>query len=255
MDAHAAYPPTYVPRLVEALEQYGADNVGGVLRTLPAGRGAVARAIAVAMSHPFGVGTSRFRIGTSTPRWVDTIAFFCVRREVFDRVGLFDEGLPRNQDGEFNGRLIKQGGRILLLPNVESQYYARATLRQTARMFYQYGYFKPLAAKKLGRVMTLRQLVPPLFVLGLLASSFVDALWRPANLAFEIVGGSYLLVVAGAMVHATVKQGPRVGLALGAVLPVMHVSYGVGFWRRVLELLLPRRWGRSDQVDEPPLSR
>lgn len=255
MDAHVVYPPDYVSKLVAALQKYGADNVGGVLRTLPAGPGAMARAIAVAMAHPFGVGTSYFRIGTSTPRWVDTIAFFCVRREMFDLVGMFDEELIRHQDGEFNARLIKRGGRILLVPDVESQYYARATLRQTARMFYQYGYFKPLVAKKLGRVMTFRQLVPPLFVLGLVASGLAALLWGPAIYAFAAIAGSYALVVAGAALQAALKRGPAVGLALAVVLPVLHVSYGTGFWRRVVELLIPSRRAAPEHAAELPLSR
>jgi len=255
MDAHVLYPRHYISRLVAALEKYGADNVGGVLRTLPSGDGALPRAIALAMSHPLGVGTSYFRIGTDTPRWVDTIAFFCIRRETFDLVGLFDEELIRDQDDEFNARLIKRGGRILLVPNVESQYYARATLRQTARMFYQYGYFKPLMAKKLGRVMTLRQLVPPLFVLALAVAGVTALLWPPAALALALVGGSYAAVVLGSAVGASWRHSPGVGLALSAVLPVMHVSYGFGFWRRVVELLLPTRRTSAKPAAELPLSR
>jgi len=209
----------------------------------------------VGMSHPFGVGTSYFRIGTDTPRWVDTIAFFCIRRETFDLVGLFDEELIRHQDGEFNARLIKRGGRILLVPDVESRYYARATLRQTARMFYQYGYFKPLVAKKLGRVMTLRQLVPPLFVLALAVTGVTALLWPPAALALALVGGSYAAVVLGSAVRASWQHSPGVGLALTAVLPVMHVSYGFGFWRRVVELLLPTGRTSAKRAAELPLSR
>jgi len=255
MDAHVIYPRNYISRLVAALYEFAADNVGAVLRTLPANQTPMGRAIAVGMSHPFGVGTSYFRIGTDTPRWVDTIAFFCIRRETFDLVGLFDEELIRHQDGEFNARLIKRGGRILLVPDVESQYYARATLRQTARMFYQYGYFKPLVAKKLGRVMTLRQLVPPLFVLALAVTGATALLWFPAALALAVVGGSYAAVVLGSAVRAAWQHGPGVGLALAAVLPVMHVSYGFGFWRRVVELLLPTRRTSAERAAELPLSR
>lgn len=255
VDAHATYPTHYVSRLVAALEEYGADNVGGVLRTLPGGKGAMAEAVAIAMAHPFGVGSSRFRIGTSTPRWVDTVAFFCVRRELFDRVGLFDEELIRDQDGEFNGRVIKQGGRILLVPDVELQYYARPTLRQTARMFYQYGYFKPFVARKLGRVMTLRQLVPPLFLAALVFSGVFSVIWPWASLGFALISGSYVLVVGGAAIHTALKRRPRVGLALAAVLPVMHVCYGVGYWRGILSLVIPRRQEATAPVTDTPLTR
>jgi glycosyltransferase involved in cell wall biosynthesis len=255
MDAHVVYPRNYVSRLVAALDEFSADNVGAVLKTLPANQTAMGKAIAIGMSHPFGVGTSYFRIGTDQPRWVDTIAFFCIRRATFDRVGMFDEELIRHQDGEFNARLIKAGGRILLIPDVVSYYYARATLRQVGRMFYQYGYFKPLVAKKLGRFMTVRQLIPPGFVLGLLATGVAALLWKPAVLLFALVAGSYAAVVLGSAVQTALKQGPAVGLALAAVLPVIHVSYGTGFWRRVIELLLPARRSAAERAAELPLSR
>ncbi len=255
MDAHVVYPKNYVSRLVAALDEFGADNVGAVLKTLPANQTAMGRAIAFGMSHPFGVGTSYFRIGTDQPRWVDTIAFFCIRRATFERVGMFDEELIRHQDGEFNARLIKAGGRILLIPDVVSYYYARATLRQVGRMFYQYGYFKPLVAKKLGRFMTVRQLIPPGFVLGLLATGVAALVWKPGLLLFALVAGSYSAVVLGSAVQTALKEGPAVGLALAAVLPVIHVSYGTGFWRRVVELLLPSRRAAAERAAELPLSR
>src|SRR5512146_286819 len=249
MDAHVVYPRNYVSRLVAALDEFGADNVGAVLRTLPANQTAMGKAIAIGMSHPFGGGTSYFRIGTDQPRWVDTIAFFCIRR------AMFDEELIRHQDGEFNARLIKSGGRILLIPDVVSYYYARATLRQVGRMFYQYGYFKPLVAKKLGRFMTVRQLIPPGFVLGLLVTGAAALLWKPALILFGLVAGSYAGIVLGSAVQTGLKQGPAVGAALAAVLPVIHVSYGVGFWRRVVELLLPSRRTSTERAAELPLSR
>lgn len=255
MDAHVVYPRNYVSRLVAALDEFGADNVGAVLRTLPANQTSMAKAIAIGMSHPFGVGTSYFRIGTDQPRWVDTIAFFCIRRATFDRVGMFDEELIRHQDGEFNARLIRSGGRILLIPDVVSYYYARATLRQVGRMFYQYGYFKPLVAKKLGRFMTVRQLIPPGFVLALVATAVAALLWKPALLLFGLVAGSYAAVVLGSALQTALKQGPAVGSALAAVLPVIHVSYGAGFWRRVVELLLPARRTAAERAAELPLSR
>ena len=93
MDAHVEYPRDYISALVALLEESGADNVGGVCRTLPANDSPIARAVALGMSHPLGVGNSHFRIGTSENRWVDTVPFGCYRREVFDRIGTFDEEL------------------------------------------------------------------------------------------------------------------------------------------------------------------
>jgi len=252
MDVHVLYPPEYIPRLVEALQTSGADNVGAVLVTRAANDKPMPRAIAVALSHPFGVGNSYFRIGVTAPRWVDTIAFFCCRRSLFDRVGMFDEELVRHQDGEFNARLIGQGGRILLLPHVRSYYYARGSLRQVGRMYFQYGYFKPLVARKLGRIMTLRQMVPPLFVATLITAALAG-IWLPAAAVLAAgIAGSYATVIAACSIGAARRHGVKCALALAVVFPVLHVSYGVGFLRRLVELVaLPR----SQRVAELPLSR
>src|SRR5947207_6725593 len=134
VDAHGVYPPNYIPALVAALEQTGADSVGGVLVTLPANDTAIAQGIAIAMSHPFGVGNSYFRVGVREPRWVDTIAFFCCRREAFDRVGLFDETLARDEDSEVNGRLILAAGPSLLRPRAPEHQYARDSCLQLWRI-------------------------------------------------------------------------------------------------------------------------
>lgn len=254
MDAHVVYPPEYLPRLVAALQESGADNVGGCLVTLPAEETAVARAIAVGLAHPLGVGNSYFRIGTAKPRWVDTVPFGCYRRDVFERVGLFDEDLVRNQDDEFNFRLIRRGGRILLLPDVRAYYYARRSLRQVARMFYQYGYFKPLVGRKVGRLMTWRQLAPSGLVLATAGAALAGPWWQPAAWA----GGSALavyalLVIVGAVTSAR-RAGLKTALALLAVLPVLHVSYGIGFLRGVADHLRPAQRPRLDPASVP-LSR
>lgn len=253
-DAHVDYPPTYVRRLVEALEDSGADNVGAVLATTPANGGPLARAIAVAMAHPFGVGNSYFRIGVTEPRWVDTIAFFCCRRETFDRVGMFDEELLRAQDAEFNARLIARGGRILLIPDVVARYYARETFGQVARMFYQYGYFKPLMARKVGRVMTVRQIVPAGFVASLAAATLAGFVFPPAWVAGAGILGAYAAVALAMAARASRSLGVRGALALAAVFPVLHVSYGLGFLRRLIEFALPRGRRAADPT-ELPLSR
>lgn len=252
MDAHVVYPRNYISELVAALQHTGADNVGGVLVTLPANQTAIARAIATAMSHPFGVGNSHFRIGVREARWVDTVAFFCCRRETFTRVGMFDEEV-RDEDSEFNARLIQHGGRILLVPNVVCHYYARESVRQVARMSFQYGYSKPLVARKLGRVVTARQLVPPGFVLALAATAIMSP-WVPvAGVLFGATLATYLLAVLRFSFGTARRTGFRSAAALALVFPVLHVSYGLGFVKCVLELALgfPRRAPQA----EVPLSR
>jgi len=240
-DAHSRYPRNYIASLVEWLEKSGADNVGGVWITRPANDSAKARAIAAGLSSPFGVGNAHFRIGVREPKWVDTVPFGCYRREVFDRIGLFDEELVRNQDDEFNARLIRRGGRILLVPDIVSEYFARESLGKLWRTYFQYGYFKPLAARKVGAVLTGRQLVPALFVALLIAGGALA--WFVPIAAASIA--SVLAVYAAADLLFAVRSGVSSGwstvLWLTLVFPVLHVSYGLGYLKGVLDFVIRHR--------------
>ncbi len=241
LDAHCHYPTDYISKVVSWLVESGADNVGGVCRTQPANRSAKARAIALGGSHPFGVGNSHFRIGAREPRSVDTVPFGCYRREVFDEIGLFDEELVRNQDDELNARLVKHGGRILLVPEIVSDYFARDSLVKLWRMYFQYGYFKPLVARKLGAVMTVRQVVPAAFVSSSLA---LAALSWPIPVARELLAAvlvAYATADAAAATHAGWGEGPGCIFWLTAVFPILHLSYGLGFLKGVVDFVLLNR--------------
>lgn len=229
MGAHTVYPTNYISGLMAWLQKTNADAVGGVCVTQPANETPTARAIAIGLSHRFGVGNSHFRVGVSQPRWVDTVAFGCYRRDVFDRVGLFDEDLARNQDDEFNLRLLRRGGRILLVPDVVSRYYARDSLSKLWRMFYQYGVLKPLVALKVGGILTVRQAVPPAFVASLLTSGGLALWWSPMRLLLGLILLTYAAGAIAAARSTARRHGVRCALLLCIVFVVLHVSYGLGF--------------------------
>ena len=235
LDAHAKYPTDYFSVLVNKLRNSNADNVGGVCNTLPAQDTPVCRAIAHAMSSPFGMGNSHFRIGTDHEMWVDTVPFGCFRREIFDKVGLFDEELVRNQDDEFNGRIILNGGRILLLPQVSVDYFARDSVRKTAKMFYQYGLFKPLVNKKLQKPTTLRQFFPPLFFAGIIIGGLLS-LFFPV-IRWLYFGVLILYVLAGLFFGLNIQSRWPDILWMPIIFATIHLSYGCGYWIGAFKLL------------------
>jgi hypothetical protein len=194
------------------------------------------------------VGNAHFRVGATERKEVDTVPFGCFRREVFNRVGLFDEELIRNQDDEFNFRLISRGGRILLLPDVSCRYFARASLTQLSRMYYQYGYFKPLVARKIGRVMTVRQLIPALLVGTLTTLSLLGLHWPAARAGLALILASYAAAILSCAAGAVKTHGIRCSVALTAVFPVLHFSYGVGFLLGVLDHLVVRSMPRPSAL-------
>lgn len=254
MDAHSSYAKTYISGLVDWLTKSGADNVGGVCIAVPADESPVARAIARGLSHPFGVGSSYFRIGTSKPRWVDTVFGGCYWKDVFDRIGLFDEQLVRNQDDEFNHRLIAHGGKILLVPDVVSYYYPRRSLVQLWTMYYQYGYFKPLVALKVGRIGTVRQLIPILCLLllvGLLLAASSSYISRFVLLTLMAV---YLLADLSVSFAVGLSGGLRCAAWMLLVFPVLHVSYGIGYLRGIFDFWIRGKQNRMATISIP-LSR
>ncbi len=230
IDAHANYPRDYITKLVHWLRESGADNVGGVCRTLPGSDTLKARAIAMGLAHPFGVGNAYFRIGVKDNKWVDTVPFGCYHRAVFDRIGLFDEELVRNQDDEFNLRLIKNGGRILLVPEVQCDYFARDTFGKLWVMYYQYGYYKPLVVHKVGGVMTGRQLVPAGLVLSLLFAGLGAIFSRVCFTGFITIASVYLSIILMVAIRLGLRQG-KIRLIPYLILTfiILHFSYGFGY--------------------------
>jgi glycosyltransferase involved in cell wall biosynthesis len=229
LDAHSEYPSNYVSTLVKAMLEHPIENVGGVWDTQPGADTDEARAIVLATSHPLGIGNASYRLGGSKERLVDTVPFGCFKRSLFDRIGLFDEDLIRNQDDEFNGRIIRSGGKILLLPELKIKYYARDTRKKLSRMFFQYGQFKPLVNHKLGAPATIRQFVPPIFVL-VWTLSFVFSFFTPLAFAvFAIITSVYLLSVCLVSARLAGIQKPLLMMETIITFPTIHFSYGIGY--------------------------
>ncbi len=243
MDVHSRYPSDYFAVLVEHLIELKADNVGGVWNTLPDGDSSRAWAIAIACSHPFGVGTALYKTGTDKVCKTDTVPYGCFPKEVFERLGLFDEELVRNQDDEFNGRITQSGGSIYVLPQVVIDYYARRDLTRMFKTYFQYGLFKPLVNKKLKKPSTGRQFAPVLFVFGLVAG-------LPLAVFFPICRYAYLgaaLLYLSLAFYLGIRQAvakKRFGLTF--YLPwaffLLHFGYGIGYWTGMVKLLAGKKF-------------
>lgn len=238
LDAHCEYPSDYVSTLVRYLYELNADNVGGVWNTLPAKDTPVCHAIAIASSHPFGVGASMHKVGAKNIMKTDTVPFGCYRRDVFDRIGLFDTELTRNQDDEFNGRLIKNGGSIYLIPQLSINYTARDSLAKMRKMYYQYGMFKPLVNKKLGSPATIRQFVPLLFLLWIVFGGLLGFFSCWGMLAYVSVLLLYVCIgVVIGLGSAVRLRRPLLVLLMPFVFANVHISYGYGYLVGIYKLL------------------
>lgn len=252
MGAHSTYKRDYISQCVSHLISGAADNVGGIWKILPQNNSLVAKSIAYALSSAFGAGNAHYRIGSKKPRYVDTLFGGCYKRELFDKIGLFDEDLLRTQDSEFNARLIKNGGRILLVPTIISYYYARKSLHDLWRMNLLYGYYKPLAAKKVGRVYTLRQLIPPLFVFSVVASLISSIFFKPFLWLFLFVLGSYIIANLGFSLKISFKREFRCFLVLPLVFATIHFGWGIGYLKGVWDFIIFKKDKKKEIRDPSP---
>jgi len=228
LDGHSAPQPDYVANSVSALENKMAENVGGVWDIRPGDDTWVAQSIAAAAAHPLGVGDALYR-HAKQPAYVDTVPFGAFRRDMWERVGRFDETLLTNEDYEFNVRIRKSGGRIWLNPNIRSIYFSRSTFLELARQYWRYGYWKWKMLRRYPDTIRWRQGLPPVFVLtvfiGILFSwiKFVLVL-----LALELFVYFSILFLAG--IQQTIKRKNLVYMfGLPVSIAVMHFSWGSGF--------------------------
>jgi succinoglycan biosynthesis protein ExoA len=167
VSGHVVLAPDYASKVIETSDRTGADMVGGP--AIANASGYVAETIAAAMTSRFGVGDATFRYATKE-QYVDTAFQGVCRREVFERVGGFDEELVRDQDDEFSFRLLEHGGKIICNPEIRCSYASRSTLGGLWFQYFQYGLWKVRVLQKHPRQMRPRQFVPPLFVLSLVLS-------------------------------------------------------------------------------------
>lgn len=247
VDGHTEIAPDYVRQCVETLERTGADNVGGCMTAVASGF--FGRAVALATSTPFGVGGARFHY-SDREEYVDTVYMGAWRREVFDRIGYFDEELVRNQDDEFNYRLLKHGGRILLNPQIQSRYTNRSTPGSLWRQYLQYGFWKVRVMQKHPRQMRLRQFVPPTFVAALLGSAFLSPLSPYGWALLALIAGAYLLANLSASAWVSAKHDWRHLPLLPLVYAILHLSWGLGFLIGLVRFA--NRWGdRQGKVPTP----
>ncbi|MHB1416186.1 MAG: glycosyltransferase family 2 protein [Chloroflexota bacterium] len=239
VDGHTIIEPDYVRTCIEEIRRTGADNVGG--RMVAVGNSGFGEAVALATSSPFGIGGAKFHYSTSE-EWVDTVYMGAWPREVFDRIGLFDEEMVRSQDSEFNYRLRANGGKILLSPRIKSKYYARSTLKSLVRQYFQYGYWKVRVFQKHPRQMQLRQFVAPAFVSALIVSAALSPVSKWARGTLALTVGSYAVANLAASGLTARRNGWRHLPILPLVFAAIHISWGLGFLSDLVRFA--GKWGK-----------
>ena len=190
------------------------------------------------MSSGFGVGSAHFRTGNSEG-YVDTVAFGAYRKEVFTTVGLFDEKLVRNQDDELNYRVTRGGFKIWLTHKSRLKYYVRSSFKNLFNQYFQYGYWKVYVNKKHRAITTFRQLVPALFVFSFFFGALLSFFYSGLFFLFTGVMSVYFLSAT----FAALKNANNFRDFSETFLSflILHFSYGTGYLKAVLNILILQR--------------
>jgi len=278
VDARTIIFPDYIERCVKTLLKTGADNVGGVqkpifqdlrLKFLESNtenqekehtnsvkvrnkilnmehRILTQQVIGTALSHPFGVGDAQFRLGRRSG-FVDTVYLGCFKKEVFDKIGLFDDDAPvLSEDSDMNYRIRKAGGKIYLNKDIVAYYYPRDNLKDLWRLYFRYGGAKAGNFLK-HKVLAWRQFIPPTFLLSLFLLPILGIFNRFFFYLWLLILGIYITVDILVSSFLTFKYG-TLDLKksklyflwqLFFAFPTMHFSWALGFWKRLLQKTKP----------------
>src|SRR5215217_4571498 len=236
LDCHSRYPSDYLRRCAELSERTGAWNVGG--RLVPTGTTPMERAVACAMDSPFG-GIGWTRAGSRGPVTTDTVTFGAFRPEAFEHAGLFDEELIRNQDDEFNLRLRRAGGQIMLDPEILVMYRPRGSIARVWLQYYEYGLWKVPVMLKHRRVLTVRSVAPLAFVLATVVLFAATARFPLARRLLALQWSLYGAAGVAFAARSVSERGEPWGLIprVLAAFPAFHLGHGSGQavgWLRAL---------------------
>lgn len=236
LDAHSVPASDYIEKCVTLLKQGIADNVGGVWLIRPGKNDWIGRSIAVAASHPIGVGDAGYRHSTKAG-YVDTVPFGSYRKEFIVSLGAYNETLLTNEDYELNVRILKAGGRVYLDPKIQCVYFSRPTFSALAKQYWRYGYWKAKMVRKYPGTVRWRQALPPLYLLGLLGLLILSFVY---SFFFWILFGvvvlySSILMIASLKIALSKQDGAFI-MGVPLAIAIMHHSWGSGFLFSLLNL-------------------
>jgi cellulose synthase/poly-beta-1,6-N-acetylglucosamine synthase-like glycosyltransferase len=258
MDAHADYGNDFVRQCVAALERTGADNVGGAAR--PRARTFFQSCVATALRSPLGIGGSRYR-KADEEGFVESVWPGAFRRQVFERVGLFDPRAITNEDAELNQRIVASGGRVYLSRDVVVHYYPRESARALARQYFRYGQGRARTLLKHRKLLAWRPALPFLWLAGE-AVLVATSPWHPLGV-WSLAG--YALATGAEAVRVVARRtddepgpapagaarrlaGPLRVATVWGIFPVLHVSHGAGFATGLVKYVLRPDWAPPERL-------
>ena len=152
------------------------------------------------------------------------------RKKDMLELGGFNEALYPNEENALMDDLQKRGGKLIYDPQLIVYRRPRSTLKSFCKMLLNYGRGRAEQVRLHPTLRSAPNFAPPLFVLYLLAAPFFGMLGLWPLVA-------YLLAVLLQAVALIPRGGLVKSICAIPLIILVHVLYGVGFWRGLFTTL------------------
>lgn len=238
IDAHTKIPREFVSKNVACIAS-GEDISGGPRPNIAEEDTPWKHTLLLAESSMFGSSIAVYR-RSHHKMYVKSVFHGAYRREVFEKVGLFNENLGRTEDNEMHYRINQAGYRICYNPDVISYQHTRNTWKGMIKQKFGNGYWVGLTVGICPKCFSFYHFVPFCFVMAILTAVFlaIGGVSWPGMLLIAVYGILDILMSVTAVIKEK-KSWHYFFLPL--IFLSLHVSYGVGtvvglikmpFWRK-----------------------
>jgi len=244
IDAHATIPENFISKNVETLKQ-GEDIVGGFRPNIIDESTPWKETLLLAESSMFGSSIAPYRRNQGKT-YVKSMFHALYRREVFEKIGTFNEKLGRTEDNEIHYRMRAAGYKLCFNPEIISYQHIRSNTKKMVKQKYENGYWIGLTSGICPKCLSLYHFIPFAFVLAIIITTVLSIMlaitdyslaslsWLAITL-YSITAFMWIIywllafIMAGvAVIGANKAQRNMTNIALPFLFFVLHVTYGIG---------------------------
>ncbi len=250
VDAHSKIPRQFVSRNVFNIQE-GEDIVGGGRPNICANPNPWTKTLLAAEESLFGSSVADYRRPAAQKEYHDSLFHAAYKREVFAKVGGFNEDLGRTEDNELHYRIRKAGYKMCCCPEIISFQHTRSTFSRMIKQKYGNGYWVGLTLGVCPGCLSYFHFIPFVFLLSIVGTLLLWALLNQP-VFFAVIMAMYTMfnfvnTVGAFVIKKTVNP---LFLILPLLFPVLHISYGIGtligliklpFWKHSLDGSAQRR--------------
>jgi len=241
VDGHCFIPTSNLfKHLVDCFRDSGADCLGRPQPQDPPGLTPFQRAVALARGSRLGHGGDSLIYGEFEGFASPVSNGAAYTRRVFEVVGYLDEEFDAAEDVEFNYRVEQSGLLCYTSHRLTVRYYPRENLQGLFCQMRRYGIGRWRFLCKHPKALTVNQLVPSLFTVGLatfLAATAVALCTGHGWTAVAVMGVPFALYAALVLAEAARivrSDGGRIGVLVPSILLAVHLGLGIGFLKGAL---------------------